>query len=197
MMVPSDLPFSEACERNKDIILEQLRQHLVGHHSVLEIGSGSGQHAVHFASHLPQITWYTSDRLDYHPAIHYRINHAQLANLMPPFHLDIGHTPLPAVACCGFFSANTAHIMQPQEVRLMMNWISERLQHGVFCQYGPFRFNGEFTSNSNRDFHDKLINSGRGGYRDITELQAWAPRLTLAEVIDLPANNHLLVWRRS
>jgi hypothetical protein len=66
---------------------------------------------------------------------------------------------------------------------------------GVFCQYGPFIVNGKFTSESNQAFHEQLIANGRGGYRDIDELAAWAPKLTLIERIDMPANNMMLVWQ--
>jgi hypothetical protein len=85
--------------------------------------------------------------------------------------------------------------MLAHEVELLMRSIDQTLPNkGVFCQYGPFIVNGKFTSASNAEFHEKLINSGRGGYRDIDELRAWAPSLSLKRIVEMPANNLMLIW---
>jgi len=86
--------------------------------------------------------------------------------------------------------------MLEHEIKVLMQQVaSHLLEGGVFCQYGPFIVDGKFTSESNKEFHEKLIANGRGGYRDIDELASWAPQLTLSEKLDMPANNMLLVWR--
>nr|WP_136249925.1 DUF938 domain-containing protein [Ningiella ruwaisensis] len=191
-------PFSQACENNKTAILNVLLSAFSNSRKVLEIGSGTGQHAVHFARHLPHLMWQTADQYEYHPGIKQWINEYPSANLMPPLTLKLPETGLPDTEFDAVFSANTAHIMQRSEATWMMQAIAKRLpKNGVFCQYGPFTFDGEFTSQSNADFHAHLVQSGYGGYRDISELKSWAKPLKLDEVIDMPANNHLLVWRKS
>jgi hypothetical protein len=111
--------------------------------------------------------------------------------------LRIPFDDIPADKYDGFFTANTAHIMQKDEVRHMMKSISDLLpKSGVFCQYGPFVVDGKFSSQSNADFHEKLLASGRGGYCEIEQLRQWASDLSLSEVIEMPANNLMLVWLR-
>ncbi|MDM7860097.1 DUF938 domain-containing protein [Alteromonas sp. ASW11-36] len=188
-------PFSQACENNKAPILAQLQRHFAKATSVLEIGSGTGQHAVHFAAGLPHLQWHTSDQPHYHAGIEAWLNEAGLANLHSPVNFTVGLDTWPNIHIDAVFSANTAHIMQHDEVKVMQQVVAERLpQNGVFCQYGPFTTNGVFDGQSNADFHQYLLSEGCGGYRDISELQAWAPQLTLSENIVMPANNRLLVW---
>ncbi|MFC4699883.1 DUF938 domain-containing protein [Glaciecola siphonariae] len=197
-MNEDEIPFSQACENNKGYILEELTLAFAKLSHVLEIGSGTGQHAVHFAKHLPHIRWQTADQDDYHEGIRYWMARYPSENLLPPISLRLPIDDIPDRSFDGFFSANTAHIMQKNEVEFLMARINERLPSGgVFCQYGPFTQQGKFNSQSNIDFHEKLIASGRGGYRDIDELRAWAPKLSLHKIVDMPANNHLLVWHKS
>lgn len=190
-------PFSQACENNKRPILNELIQHFANVKNVLEIGSGTGQHAVYFAPNLPNLTWQTADQIEYHQAILSWIKAHPSPNLNKPLALSIPQDDWPTDNFDGIYTANTAHIMLKQQVIYMMRWINEKLpKGGVFCQYGPFTVNGEFTSQSNADFHHKLIDSGRGGYRDIDELKLWAPALSLEYTKVMPANNFLLVWRK-
>ncbi len=94
------------------------------------------------------------------------------------------------------FTANTTHIMQPEEAKLMMELVSENLpQGGMFCQYGPMKIGGEFTAESNAEFDRQLKQRGFGGIQDINDLESWANKLTLQETIPMPANNFLLVWK--
>lgn len=191
--------FSQACENNKKPILEQLKRYFDGSNGVLEIGSGTGQHAVFFASYLTHLNWYTSDIVVNHESINAWIDDRPSPNLYRPVELMIGDSDWPDIEVDGTFSANTAHIMQKHEVRIMMQLIGEKLPPGgVFCQYGPFIVNGQFTSESNALFHEKLIAEGYGGYRHISELQEWAEpyNLTLREQISMPANNLMLVWKK-
>ncbi len=190
-------PFSQACENNKGPILSILQRELANAQQVLEIGSGTGQHAVHFGANLTHLTWQTSDQPEYHAGIKSWLADAELQNVLPPLNVTIGETTLPSNVYDAIFTANTAHIMQRHEAKLMMQQIGHTLpQGGVFCQYGPFTQDGEHSSVSNRDFDRSLREQGYGGYRDISELKHWANLLTLQQVNSMPANNLLLVWRK-
>jgi len=192
-----DKPFSQACENNKAVILTELQRHFAEQTRVLEIGSGTGQHAVYFAANLTHLEWHCADQLDYHNGINAWIDDFPSPNLHRPIELNFPGTPWPAILVDAVFSANTAHIMLESQAKLMMTSIEQNLPiGGVFCQYGPFTVDGKFSSQSNADFHAKLIDLGRGGYRDIEELKAWAPLLTLVEIKQMPANNLLLTWHK-
>lgn len=190
-------PYSQPCENNKASILAELTQHFSKANEVLEIGSGSGQHAVYFAPNLPHLNWHCADQSEYHEGINTWIDEFPSPNLHRPIALRFPNEIWPSVLFDGVFTANTAHIMLKQQVKSMMLSIQKRLPpEGIFCQYGPFTIDGEFSSQSNAEFHQQLIDSGRGGYRDISQLQAWAPQLSLMEVKQMPANNLLLVWHK-
>jgi len=188
-------PFSQACENNKTFILEHLKRAFSSRKQVLEIGSGTGQHAVFFASGLPHLIWQTSDQPHYLPGINLWIDDFPRPNLRRPIPLTFGKESHSFTDFDGIFTANTAHIMQKEEVESMMKVIADSLpEEGVFCQYGPFTTNGQFSSDSNKAFHMQLLEQGYGGYRDISELTLWATGLQLTETIAMPANNLLLVW---
>lgn len=192
-----ELPFSQACENNKAVILSELQTWFAACTKVLEIGSGTGQHAVHFAKGLPHVSWQTSDQPHYHSGINAWIDAYPAPNLRRPLPLTINKDNHDFSKYDGIFTANTAHIMQKEEVQVMQQSIAQALpQQGVFCQYGPFTEQGQFSSESNQAFHTRLLDEGYGGYRDLSELQQWAPELTLAKVQPMPANNLLLVWRK-
>lgn len=189
--------FSQPCENNKAPILEQLLVHFADQSKILEIGSGTGQHAAFFAPALPHLTWQPTDISDNHASINAWLEEAECTNVLAPKPFFIGVDSWTFDDVSGVFSANTTHIMQPNEAQLMMQTIAQKLpENGVFCQYGPFKFDGKFTSASNDQFDQSLRERGYGGIRDITELQTWAEPLSLVETIQLPANNHLLVWRK-
>ena len=193
-----DKPFSQACENNKQPILSVLKRYFNDCHSVLEIGSGTGQHAVFFAKNLPHLQWYCSDAPANHAGIKAWIKDQPSPNLHKPFNLVIGQDKWPDFSYDGIFSANTAHIMQKYEVKLMMELVSNALpQGGVFCQYGPFNQDGQYSSQSNADFDLHLKSSGYGGIKDIEDLQYWARGLQLIEQVTMPANNLTLVWRKA
>ena len=190
-------PFSQACENNKAPILAVLNRTFANCKGVLEIGSGTGQHAVYFAENLPHLQWHCSDQPDYHEGIAAWLKDAALPNVSRPVALTIGKDSFPSLAVQGIYSANTAHIMQRHEAELLMKSVSEYLPSGgVFCQYGPFTIGGEFSSESNRSFHESLIERGYGGYRDISELTGWSQDLVLREIHKMPANNLLLEWHK-
>ncbi len=188
--------FAPSCDKNKLPILEQLSVYLKESRRVLEIGSGTGQHAVFFAEHLPHLIWQTSDRPENHASINAWISESQLKNVVPPVALTIGCDPWPAINADAVFTANTAHIMQPEEVRQMMKLVAANLPAGgIFCQYGAMNIDGEYTSESNREFDLTLKSKGYGGIRSLEELVSWGEGLQLVEKIPMPTNNFLLIWK--
>jgi len=188
--------FAPYCERNKQPILEQLSVYFKESQRVLEIGSGTGQHGVYFAEQLPHLMWYTSDMPENHASITAWINESELQNIILPIEFTIGRDTWPGVPVDAVFTANTTHIMQPEEVRQMMALIAANLPDGgMFCQYGPMKINGECTSDSNREFDNTLKASGYGGIRSVEQLIDWGKGMKLIKQIPMPANNFLLVWQ--
>ncbi len=194
------LPFSEACERNKGPILDVLRAAFADRRRVLEIGAGTGQHAVHFARHLSGLVWQPTDRAEYLPGLVARIAEEGSANLLPPLELDVRHTDWPDVRADAIYSANTLHIMGWPEVEEFFDGVGRVLPTGgILAVYGPFRYGGKFTTESNAAFDRSLRE--RDPASGIREFEA-VDRLARAQGLELeadhamPANNQLLVWRR-
>jgi cyclopropane fatty-acyl-phospholipid synthase-like methyltransferase len=194
------LPFSEACERNKGPILEVLRAAFADRIQVLEIGSGTGQHAVHFAAHLTHLTWHPTEQLPYLADLASRAKLEGPRNLRPPTLLDVKQSVWPLRSVDAVFTANTLHIMGWAEVEALFRGVDAVLTpNGVVCIYGPFRYAGRYTSESNREFDLMLRERDPlSGLRDLTELSALAGRhaLRLRVDHDLPANNRLLEFVR-
>jgi cyclopropane fatty-acyl-phospholipid synthase-like methyltransferase len=195
------LPFSEACERNKGPILEVLRVAFADRTQVLEVGSGTGQHAVYFAAHLTHLNWQPTEQLAYLADLASRVKLEGTRNLRPPTVLDVKQTLWPLRSVDAVYSANTLHIMGWTEVEAMFRGVDAVLSaHGVACIYGPFRYGGGYTSDSNRDFDQMLRERDpKSGLRDISDLSALAGRhaLRLRADHDLPANNRLLEFVRA
>lgn len=194
-----DKPWSAACERNREPILAVLRRFFADRHSVLEIGSGTGQHAVHFAAGLPHLHWQTSDRRDNHPGIRAWLDEAQLPNLHAPLDLDVSGV-WPAHRYDAVFSANTLHIMAWTEVEAMFSGLRTVMAADFkLAIYGPFNDAGQFSSDSNAEF-DQQLKAGdpRRGLRDWQAVDRLARGigLHLVEDIALPANNRCLLWSR-
>lgn len=193
----SQMRFSAACENNKQPILEQLEKAFANVSKVLEIGSGTGQHCAFFAPALAHLIWQPTDVTQNHASIAAWVDQANCHNVLPVKEFFIGQHEWNFEQIDGVFTANTAHIMQHNEVELMMQTISDNLPvGGMFCQYGPFNIDGQFTSQSNQQFDLQLRQQGCGGIVDIAQLKAWSKDLVLADQINLPANNMLLVWHR-
>lgn len=194
------LPWSQACENNKAPILRVLQRHFAGARRVLEVGSGTGQHAVHFARGLPHLEWLTSDRECNHAAICLWLAHAPAPNAHPPLALDVTHTPWPTLAVDAVFSANTAHIMDWDAVCAMFRGVSALLGEGdPFALYGPFSYGGKHTSPGNETFDASLRAAGEGmGIRDRDDIEALAAEVGMVLEHDhaMPANNRTLIWRR-
>lgn len=193
-----DKPFSQACENNKQPILEVLSRVLADKKELLEIGSGTGQHAAYFAPRLPYLEWHTSDMPNNHSGIKAWLEDVSVNNLHQPLSFTIGaNSTWPLTNVDAVFTANTTHIMQPSEARFMMQLVADNLPvSGIFCQYGPYNFQGQYTSDSNAAFDQHLSEQGCGGIRDIDELTLWAKPLILIETVPMPANNFMLIWQK-
>jgi SAM-dependent methyltransferase len=194
------LPFSAASERNKDPILEVLRIRFADRTRILEIGSGTGQHAVHFARALTHLAWYPTEQLAYLPDLTLRVKREGPSNLRVPTVLDVRQTLWPLRSVDGMFTANTLHIMSWPEVMDLYRGVGAVLAPGgVFCVYGPFRYAGRYTSESNQEF-DRVLRERdpNSGLRDIEAVAALAEQygLRLDADHDLPANNRLVVFTK-
>nr|WP_260292024.1 class I SAM-dependent methyltransferase [Sedimenticola hydrogenitrophicus] len=193
-------PYAESCDQNREPILSVIRPLFDDRQRVLEIGSGTGQHAVYFAAALPHLTWYTSDCAEYHAGIRLWLEEAALPNVRAPLPLDVARSEWPALDVDAVFSANTAHIMHWPEVEAMFAGVGRLLQTGgLFVLYGPFNYQGRFTSDSNARFDGWLKGRDPGmGVRDFEALERLAVAAGMALLNDypMPANNRILCWRR-
>jgi SAM-dependent methyltransferase len=190
-------PFSEACERNREPILAILKRVFADRKRVLEIGSGTGQHAAYFARELPHLIWQASDIAENLPGIRQWIEEAGAPNLPEPIVLDVDQE-FPCVEVDAVFSANTCHIMSWLQVERMFEGIGKIRSLRTFCLYGPFNYGGKHTSESNARFDAMLRrNDPASGLRDFEKINALAEKagLSLEEDNAMPANNRLLVWR--
>ncbi len=196
-----DKPFSEYSERNGGAILEVLKDEFSSCMTVLEIGSGTGQHAIRFAGVLPNLSWQTSDLAENHDGINAWITDSALTNVLKPIAFDVLTADVTADSFDGVYSANTAHIMSFDAVRKMLSLVAKALcKGGVFCLYGPFRQGGEFNAPSNAAFDESLRKRNADmGIRDIEALNDIASNLGLrhANFYAMPANNHIAVWRKT
>ncbi len=193
------LPNSEACDRNKAPILGVLKEVFADTRTVLEIGCGTGQHAVYFAQNLPHLTWLPSDKPGAIQWIEQRLKQERPDNIDAPVELDVRDQPW-GFDVDGIFSANTLHIMSWPEVEEFFRGVGNTLRRpGTLCVYGPFRYDGAFTSTSNTRFDQSLrAQDSKMGVRDFEAVDALAAAqgLSLLEDIPMPANNQTLVWRR-
>lgn len=194
-------PVADSCIENRGPILTVLRQLLAGRRTLLEIGSGTGQHAVYFAPAFPALQWQTSDRAENHPAIHAWLAEEGAANILPPLLLDaLQPWPVAQQAHDTVFSANTAHIMSWPAVAAMFRGAGEVLRaQGLFILYGPFNYRGRYTTEGNARFDGWLRQRDpQSGIRDVEALQQCAAANGLLPYRDfaMPANNRMLVWRK-
>ncbi|MGE5321049.1 MAG: DUF938 domain-containing protein [Hyphomicrobiaceae bacterium] len=194
-----DKPFSDSCVQNREPILAVLRKVFADRSQVLEIGSGTGQHAVYFAAELPHLRWQTADVPEHHAGIQLWLAEAKLTNVLPPLALDVNDTAWRSHRYDAVFSANTLHIMSWPEVEEFFAGVGEVLQAGgILAVYGPFNYGGRYTSESNARFDAWLkARDPASGVRDFEAVDALARarRLILQDDIAMPANNRMLVWR--
>jgi cyclopropane fatty-acyl-phospholipid synthase-like methyltransferase len=191
--------FSDACERNRAPILAVLKRVFADRHHVLEIGSGTGQHAAYFAPELAHLSWQPSDVAENLPSVRLWREEAQTPRLLEPIELDVDR-PFPRVPADAVFSANTCHIMSWPHVEKMFAGVAALLPDGgVFALYGPFHYGGKATSPSNAEFDEWLRRRDpASGLRNVEDIRALAGRqgLALEEDNAMPANNRLLVFRK-
>ena len=205
-------PHAASCDRNREPILAVLLRHLGDARSVLEIGSGTGQHAVYFAAAMPWLRWQASDHRDHLPGIGQWLEAAALANTPAALELQAvagaGLQPAPplpvADGVAGFdavFTANTLHIMGWPEVEALFSGLPALLRDGpvTLIAYGPFNHDGQFTSDSNRDFDAWLkARDPHSGIRDIEAVDGLARvrGFSMVNNVAMPANNRMVIWRR-
>ena len=197
------IPYSEACERNKDPILAVLEPHFDHIESVLEIGTGTGQHAIHFAAAKPHLRWQTSDQDIYIDGIEAQLVVAKTYNVMAPLVLNVNqevwvdsHSRYDMI-----YTANTFHIMSESDVQSFFKGLEMVIKpNAILAVYGPFKYENQFTSASNADFDGRLRSRGVGSA--IKDFE-WVNRLAndqgflLIEDHTMPANNQCLVWRHA
>lgn len=197
--MPVDKPFSEACERNKAPILQCLLPLYAPLRSVFEVGSGTAQHALHFAAAMPQLRWQCSETPAQLALLERGLAGHGLPNLPPPLCFAAGQ-PWPAEPADAVFTANTLHIMGWDEVQRLFAGLGAWLPaQGLFTAYGPFNYAGRFTSDGNARFDASLRAADpRRGIRDFEAVDALArgAGLQLLEDRAMPANNRCLTWRR-
>lgn len=169
--------------------------------SVLEIGSGTGQHAVYFAKRLPHLIWHTSDAVEHHVGIKHWCSESDLVNIVNPIAFKVTEDQPPVLKIDAIFSANTAHIMSWYEVESMMQVAAGLLpKNGLFILYGPFNYQEKYTSASNAQFDIWLKNRHpQSCIKDFEKLNQWAEdnHLFLKEDCAMPENNRILVWQKA
>lgn len=191
-------PNAPSTKKNREPILAVLRDIFADRRRVLEIGSGTGQHAVHFGAQLPHLTWQTSDRSDFLPGIRMWLAEAALPNVLPPFEFDV-LGPWPNGAYDAVYTANTLHIMPWTAVEALFAGLPSVLAPGgLLFIYGPFMVDGRHTSDSNAAFDQSLREKApHQGLRDVGAVDALARQagLVLLEQREMPSNNRCLIWR--
>jgi len=193
--------YSEACEQNKQPILEVLQEVFKDAESVLEIGSGTGQHAVYFAEHLSHLTWQPSDLACNILSIQARIDETSLPNLLQAIELDVQDQPWKVPVSESVFSANSLHIMSWSMVEQFFKGIGALLEpNGKLLVYGPFSYQGQHTSPSNANFDQYLKQRDPlSGVRDFEPLNTLAQDndLHFKQDYSMPANNRCLLWQKA
>ena len=198
-MSPVEKPHAPACDRNREPILAVLEDYFGDRRWVLEIGSGTGQHAAYFAQALPHLIWQASDIAENLPGIRMWLDDAALPNTPAPLAFDV-NAEWPNIRFDAVFCANTLHIMRWREVQRLFAGLSDVLtEDALLVIYGPFNYGGRYTSDSNAGFDVWLRE--RGAHMAIRDFEAVdalarASGLRLIEDRAMPANNRTLVWRR-
>lgn len=194
-------PYSQACENNKDPILHKIKDIFLESKTVWEIGSGTGQHACYFAQQLPHLQWQVTDRAENLAGINSWIEASGLENLLQSLALNVSDKQWPCKEIGALFSANTLHIMSWPEVEYFFAGMGQYLtQDARVCIYGPFNYNGTYTSASNESFDQWLkARDPQSGIRDFEAIEKLAKLVGLSVKDDfaMPANNRLLVLQRS
>ena len=193
--------YSEAAEKNKGPIGVVLKEAFADCRSVLEIASGTGQHAVHMGALMPHLTWQTSDLAGNLDEIRSRVHAEGGSNVLAPIELDVAMTPWPVSSADGVFAANAVHIMSWEHVKALFAGLDGVLvPGGVLALYGAYKYEGAFTTESNANFDTWLKSRDpKSGIRDFEAVDELAENigLTLQADHQMPSNNQLLIWRRN
>lgn len=193
-------PVAESCLQNQQVILEALQTVFTEAGKVLEIGSGTGQHAVYFSAQMPHLLWQPSDLAEQHPGMLLWLNEVEHQRIKSPLELDVDDSEWPLTDIDYVFTANTTHIISTEQTQKMFRHIAAVLKPGgLFAQYGPFNYNGNYTSESNARFDVWLKQRNpQSGIKHFETLLEYADKnqLTSVQDIEMPANNRLLVWRK-
>lgn len=189
---------SPSAQRNKIAILEILKKELPAKHKVLEIGSGTGQHACYFAKALPGVVWQPTELAENIATINDWLHEESLNNVLAPIVLDVDQQPWPVSKFDVCFTCNTLHIVSEDSVHSIFNGCKSVLESGgKLIVYGPFSIDGEHNSQGNREFDLSLRNANpESGIRDLTELDKLASHYDYipSRRIDMPANNKIVIW---
>lgn len=192
-------PYSESCDQNRESILSVIQPVLADSRSVLEIGSGTGQHAVAFALGMPHLIWHTSDQRENHAGIQLWLDESGLDNVRAPLSLNVMQAEWPDIEMDAIFTANTAHIMHWPEVEVMFDGIGQLLSAGGnLLIYGPFNYDGQYTSDSNARFDQWLkARDPMSGIRNFEAVDSLASKagMVLKNDYTMPANNRILHWK--
>ena len=193
-------PYSESCDQNRNPILAIIENLFKDKKHILEIGSGTGQHAVYFAKHMPHLIWQTSDQETYHDGINQWLEEANLDNTRKPITLNVSTNDWPELDIDAIFSANAVHIMSWENVTDFIKNTGKLLPNkGLLVLYGPFNYNNQYTSQSNARFDEWLKqrdpSSGIRNFEDIDHLAQQAG-LIFQKDFTMPANNRILTWKK-
>jgi len=194
-------PYSESCDQNREPIYSVIQPLLDSARQVLEIGSGTGQHAVYFAEKLPHLTWHASDRKDYLDGIRYWLEESELSNVSGPLELDMSGSHWPSIDVDAVFTANSIHIMHAEEVANLVSGVGQLLhRNGDFLIYGPFNYGQQYSSDSNANFDawlkERDSQSGIKNFEDIVAMAADAG-MSLVDDYVMPANNRILHFKKT
>jgi hypothetical protein len=193
-------PFAESCEQNRDPILVVLREQFTEPATVLELGSGTGQHAVYFARHLPYLNWQPSDLPANLPGINAWIKDEGLPNVLAPLVLDVSSQSWPVTTADHVFTANSLHIMSWTCVQQLFAGVGNIMTDGGrLAVYGPFNYGNQYTSDSNARFDEWLKSRDpQSGIRNFEDLNVLAQDagMRLLNDYEMPANNRILVWEK-
>lgn len=193
-------PFAESCAQNQQPILDVLKEIFTDQGMVFEIGSGTGQHAVFFTEHLPHLRWQPSDLEDQIEGMKLWFAEVEHGRIHPPVVIDVNSSLWPVTNADYVFTANTLHIVSWPEVQAMFAGVGKLLKiGGLFAQYGPFNYGGQFTSESNARFDVWLKNRDpKSGIRHFEDLELLAKQhgMQLSADYEMPVNNRILVWQK-
>ncbi len=199
-MLP-EKPYAISCDRNSQPILEVLKEYLPSCKTLMEMGAGTGQHAVYMAPHFPNLKWYLLDQTDRHEGIRTWLNDFPRTNVIGPIEYSVGETPWPQEKTDVVFTANTLHIVSWEQCLTFFDDIKDQInKNGFFIVYGAFNYKGEFTSESNKKFESWLKDKDpKSGIRDFEQVEKELQQrsFTLIQDHEMPSNNRMLVFQKN